>query len=62
MAYSSLTSYFKTLWAMVHHHKWTVSEIENLTPWERDIYVEMTAQYIQEQEAAMQMQQQSLNI
>lgn len=39
---------------MVHHHGWTVSEIENLIPYEKDIYVELTSQYLQEQEAAAQ--------
>jgi hypothetical protein len=55
MSYSNLTNYYKTMWAMVHHHHWAVSELENLTPWERDIYVEMTSQFIQEQEAALQL-------
>lgn len=56
MGYSSLQSYYKTIWSMHHHHGWTVSEIENLIPYERDIYVELTSEFIQSQEAASQAQ------
>ena len=37
---------------MVQHHKYSISEVENLMPFERDIYVEMLVQYIKEVEEA----------
>tara|TARA_B100001996_G_C18373042_1_gene482329 strand:- start:368 stop:508 length:141 start_codon:yes stop_codon:yes gene_type:complete len=43
---------------MIQHHKWSLSEIENLIPWERDVYVQMLSDHLKEQhkknqEAAM---------
>ena len=53
MNYSSLESYYRTIWGMVHHHKWSISDIENLIPFERDLYVDMTSDYLKKQEEAM---------
>jgi len=33
----------------MQHHKYSLSEIESLMPWERDIYVNLLAQYIKEE-------------
>ena len=34
---------------MVQHHKYSITEIENLYPYERDIYFELLIAFIQEQ-------------
>jgi hypothetical protein len=39
---------------MVQHHKYSITEIENMIPFERDIYVEMLTNYLQEVEKAKQ--------
>lgn len=52
MGYSNLQNYYKTIWAMAYHHKFSIADIENLIPFERDIYVDLTSNYIAEQEAA----------
>ena len=33
----------------MQHHKYSLSEIENMIPWERDIYVDMLITWIKEQ-------------
>ncbi len=33
----------------MQHHKWQLSEIENMMPWEREIYVILLSQYIEEE-------------
>jgi hypothetical protein len=33
----------------MQHHKYSLTEIENMIPWERDIYVQMLANYIKEE-------------
>ena len=33
----------------MQHHKYALSDIENLMPWERDIYVDMLITYIKEE-------------
>lgn len=33
----------------MQHHKYSLTELESMLPWERDIYVNMLAQYIEEE-------------
>jgi hypothetical protein len=46
-----LEGYFKTNFALMQHHKYSLTEIESLMPWEREVYVSLLLQHIQEQEA-----------
>jgi hypothetical protein len=34
----------------MQHHKYSLSDIENMIPWEKFIYVDMLKQYIKHQE------------
>jgi hypothetical protein len=34
---------------MMQHHKYSLTELDNMMPWERDIYVAMLVQYIEEE-------------
>ena len=33
----------------MQHHKYSITEIENMIPWERDIYVSLLVNYIKEE-------------
>ncbi len=33
----------------MQHHNYSLADIENMLPWEREIYVEMLIQYIKEE-------------
>tara|TARA_B100002019_G_C21233057_1_gene581180 strand:+ start:755 stop:928 length:174 start_codon:yes stop_codon:yes gene_type:complete len=49
MAHTSLESYFKINFALIQHHKYSLTEIENMIPWEKDVYVALLEQYIEEE-------------
>ena len=49
MAHIDLESYFKLNFALIQHHKYSLTEIENMVPWERDIYVGLLNQYVEEE-------------
>ncbi|SVD36526.1 uncharacterized protein METZ01_LOCUS389380 [marine metagenome] len=49
MAHMDLESYFKLNFALMQHHKYSLTEIENLMPWEREIYLGLLNQYIEEE-------------
>ena len=34
---------------MIQHHKWSLTEIENMLPWEREIYVDKLIAWIKEE-------------
>jgi hypothetical protein len=38
------------IFSLAQHHKYSLTEIENLIPFERDIYVDMLMQYLKELE------------
>ena len=37
----------------MQHHKYSLYEIENMIPWERDIYLELLMRYIKEENERM---------
>tara|TARA_B100000965_G_scaffold374412_1_gene365680 strand:- start:280 stop:462 length:183 start_codon:yes stop_codon:yes gene_type:complete len=37
--HSSVDSFYEINFALMHYHKWSLSEIENMIPFERDIYM-----------------------
>lgn len=36
--------------ALMQHHKYSLTELENLIPWERDIYVNLLKNHLEEME------------
>jgi hypothetical protein len=56
----NLENYFKLNFSLMQYHKYSLTEIENLIPWERDIYVELLKQHIDEEERKQQSANASL--
>ena len=49
MSHIDLESYFKLNFALMQHHKYSLTEIENMMPWERDIYVGLLQAHLEEE-------------
>ena len=45
----------------MQHHKYSLTEIENLMPWERDIYVDMLITYIKEEKEKQKQREANRN-
>ena len=43
----------------MQHHKYSLTELENMIPWERDVYIAMLTQYIEEENERIKQQQAS---
>ena len=43
---------------MMQHHKYSLSELDNMEPWEREIYVKMLAEYLKEEKRKQQQRKQ----
>ncbi len=52
----SLEGYFKLNFALMQYHKYSLTEIENMMPWERDIYVALLQQHLEEEKLKQQQQ------
>ena len=55
--HASLQSYYETNFALIHHHKWQIEHIENLLPWEKEIYMNLLVQFLQEEDKTRRDQQ-----
>ena len=42
----------------MQHHNYSLSDLENMMPWERDIYVDMLVEYIKEENKRIKERQQ----
>ena len=45
--HTSLDSYYETNFSLMQHHSWSLTEIENMIPWEREIYINYLRNYIE---------------
>jgi len=54
--HENLSNYYKTNFALIHHHKYSLTELENMIPWEREIYITMLIQFIEEEKQRMEQQ------
>lgn len=50
LGYSTLATFYKTNFALMQHHKYSLYDIDNMIPWERYVYLDMLREYIKEQE------------
>lgn len=55
LGYETLKNYYTTNFTLIQHHKYSLSELDNLIPWEKQIYVTMLAQHLKEQNEQMKM-------
>ena len=42
-------NYMKVNFALMQHHKYSLSELEEMLPWEREVYLNMLMNYIEEE-------------
>ena len=49
IAREDLESYYRTNFALMQYHKYSLTELENMMPWERDIYTSLLEQHIEEE-------------
>ena len=53
LSHISLSSYYEMNFGLMQHHKYSLTELENMIPWERDIYVGLLLNHLEEEEERM---------
>jgi len=56
LSHENLRNYYKTNFSLIQHHKYSLTELEEMIPWERDIYINLLMQYIEEENEKMKQQ------
>jgi len=49
-------NYYQTNFSLIHHHKWQIEYIENLMPWEKEIYVMMLVDFLEAEQERLKDQ------
>lgn len=50
VSHNTLKNYYDLNFALMQYHKYSLTEIENMIPWEREIYVNMLFAYLQKKQ------------
>lgn len=56
LGHDKLMNFYKTNFALVQHHKYSLADLENMIPWERYLYVDLLKAHIKEQEEKLRDQ------
>ena len=48
-----MKKYFNDMFVLTHQYKYTLTELENMIPWERDTYVSMLNVWVKEETEKM---------
>jgi len=46
---------------MIQHHKYSLTELENMLPWEREIYVGLLQNWIKEENKRIEKENRKMN-
>lgn len=49
VSHINLSAYYQIIFALAQHHKYSITEIENLLPYERDLYFDMLLDHLKSQ-------------
>ena len=54
----SISNYYQTNFNLMQHHKYSLAEVENLIPWEKEIYLMLLIKYVEEENKRQKREQQ----
>lgn len=57
LCHDSLANVYNTNFALLQHHKYSLTELENMIPWEREVYINMLVKHIKEENERLKQQQ-----
>lgn len=49
LSHDTLVNHYQTNFAMMQHHKYSLTELDSMMPWEREIYVSLLVDHIKEE-------------
>ena len=47
MYHESLENYIQNNFTLLQHHNWSLSDIENMIPWEKQTYIKLLQNFIE---------------
>lgn len=56
LSHENLFNYYQTNFNLMQYHKYSLTELENMMPWEREIYITLLVQHLEEENQRLQQQ------
>jgi hypothetical protein len=53
LSHCTLSDYYQMIFSLAQHHNYSISDLENLIPFERDIYFGLLINFLREKEERM---------
>tara|TARA_B100000287_G_C20529872_1_gene740354 strand:- start:108 stop:281 length:174 start_codon:yes stop_codon:yes gene_type:complete len=53
-------NYYKTNFAMMQHHNYSLSELEDMMPWEREIYTGLLMEFIEKENERIEQEERKM--
>ena len=57
LSHETLLNYYQTNFNLMQFHKYSLTELDNMMPWEREIYIMLLVNYLKEENQRLQEQQ-----
>ena len=51
-----MANHYTVNFALIQHHKWSLTELDNMVPFERQLYVEMLSNWIEQENERIEEQ------
>jgi hypothetical protein len=61
LGYDNLGNYYKTNFALMQHHKYSITDLENMMPWERYLYIDLLKEHVRETNEKLRDQAAAIN-
>ena len=49
LSHESVRNYYSTNFQLVQHHKYSLTELERMMPWEREVYINLLLKHLEEE-------------
>jgi hypothetical protein len=56
LSHDNLANYYTMNFQLIQHHKYSLSEIEEMMPWEREVYMTLLSEFIKEENMRAEQQ------
>ena len=50
LSHDNVLNFYKTNFALMQHHKYSLADLEMMIPWERYVYVDLLSEFVKKQE------------
>ena len=61
MGHESLRNYYLSNFALMEHHHYSLSDLEEMLPFEREVYISLVSAYVEEENAKRKQEQENAN-